>query len=85
MEQAIGIFAQRIAALNDEPGHHTVEGGAVIKADLDEIEQVLDMAWGRIRIETNLDVAEPRRNRDARVLLLKLQCHGLTVSRQSAR
>ena len=84
MEQAIGMFAQRIAALNDEPRDHTVEGGAVIKADLDEVEKVLDMTRGRVRIETNLDVAEPRRNRDARILLLKLQCHGLTVSRQSS-
>lgn len=38
MEQAIGMLAQRVAALNNEPRYYTVEGGAVIKTDLYEVD-----------------------------------------------
>ena len=75
VESAIGSFAQWIAPLNEEAGHHTMERGAVIELHLDEIDEVLHMARRRIGVEPNLDLTESRRDRDPGIFLSKLECH----------
>ncbi len=47
----------RIAALNDEIGKHTVEARAVIKFLVDQLLEILDVAWRDIGVERNLEIA----------------------------
>jgi len=83
MERTVGMFAQRIAALNDEPRHNSVEGRAVVESHLHQIDKVFNVARCRVWVEANLDLPEPRRDRHTGVLFLKLQCHGSECSKEA--
>ncbi len=53
----------------------SMEGGSIIEPHLGELEEVLDVTRCVVRVEPNLDLAERRRNGDARIDFLKLHSH----------
>jgi hypothetical protein len=63
-----------------------MEGGSIIESHFGELEKVLDVARGIVRVEPNLDLTERRRNGDTRIDLLKLHSHVIKLTRtQPAR
>ena len=84
MEGTIWILAQRIAALNDESWNNTMEGGSIVEPHLGELEKVFDVTRSVVRIEPNLDLAERRRDGDARIDFLKLHSHDANLTRREA-
>ena len=56
--RCLGIFEQRIAALNDAVGHHAKEGAAVVVALAREREELLDVFGGFVRGEFEAEGAE---------------------------
>jgi hypothetical protein len=88
MQVTVGKFAGRIAALDHKTGNDTVETNAVVKAHLDEIDKILYVSWGRVRVELDEHVAKFRRNDGPWIFLFKLQSHGgelISTRRLSAR
>ena len=60
-----------------------MEGGSIIEPHLGELEEVLDVTRCVVRVEPNLDLAERRRNGDARIDFLELHGHDENVARRS--
>ena len=78
-------LAQWIAALDDESWNDAMEGGSIIESHFGELEKVLDMARRVVRVEPNLDLAERRRNGNARIYFLKLHSHVIKLTRACLR
>ena len=57
-----------------------MEGGSIIEPHLDELDKVLDVARSVVRVEPNLDLAERRGDRHARIDFLKLHGHDAKVT-----
>src|SRR5262245_22090206 len=77
MPATIRLFAQGIAALDDEARDDAMKGRAIIKPHLRELEEIIQMARSILRIKTNLDLAELGCDRDARVDFPEFHSHEL--------
>lgn len=75
VRRPVGVLAEGVAALNEKAGDDTVKSGAVEETHLGKIDEILDVARGIVGIEADLNLAELRDDRRARILLLKLHSH----------
>ena len=74
-----------MAALNDESGNDPMEGGSIIEPHLCKLEKILDVTRRVVRVEANLDLAERRCDRDARIDFLKLHRHATKLARTTIK
>ena len=81
VQRTVSSLAQWVAALDDESWNDAMEGGAIIESHFGELEKVLDVARRVVRVEPNLDLAERRRNGNARIYFLKLHSHAIKLAR----
>src|SRR4029453_18604382 len=51
--EPIRFFAQRIAALNDEPRYDAVKRRAIVKLHLDEVDEVFNVTRRVLRVKAN--------------------------------
>jgi len=75
-------LAQRIAALNDKARDDPMKRRAIVEPHLGEIDEIFYMSRGIIGVEANLDLSEPRDDRRAGILFLKLHHDGPEFSRE---
>ena len=75
VQGTVRVLAQGIAALNDESWNDSVEGGPIVEPHLGELEEVVDVARGVVRVEPNLDLAERRGDGGTRIYFLELHVH----------
>jgi hypothetical protein len=80
MQRTVGTLTQGIAALDDESGHDTMEGGSIIEPHFGELDKILDVTGSVVGIEPYLDLAERCCDCDTRVDFLKLHGHDQNVT-----
>src|SRR5215217_4265362 len=75
MDRPVRLLTQRVAALNEKTWHDAMERGAIEEAHLGKVDKILHVPRSLIRIKSDFDLAELRKDSGARIFLLKLH-HG---------
>lgn len=76
MHGTVGVFAERVSALNQKARHDAMERRPIEEPHLGKVDEILYMAWGIVGVKADFDFAELRDDGGARIFFLKLDSHG---------
>ncbi len=73
MESTVGVLAQGISTLDDEPWNNPMKRQAIEEFQSDQIQKAFDMARGIVRKKSKFNVSQWCRDHGLGVFLLKLK------------